>query len=88
MLFRAFALASAKQKRARKKCGLRKKKSVNSRFFLAPTVDIRFQSPQPLSRGESKGLGYDVQFSMLERQRGEDTQEKTQGRDVGEETEG
>jgi hypothetical protein len=55
--FRAFALASAKPKKERKsakkkkrekkrKRRAQKKKSANSRFFLSPTIEIRFQSPK------------------------------------------
>jgi hypothetical protein len=65
--FCAFALASAKPKKEResakkkerekkRKRRARKKKSANSRFFLPPTVEIQFQSPKPLGRGESKSL--------------------------------
>jgi hypothetical protein len=64
--FHAFTLSSAKPKKERE---IRRKKSAkkakapsakeNKRefvLFLPPTVEIRFQSPKPLGRGESKGL--------------------------------
>jgi hypothetical protein len=53
---------------------------MNSLFFLPPAVEILFQSMKPLGRGESKGLEYNVQFSMLKRLRGRDRGEKTQRR--------
>jgi hypothetical protein len=65
-LFRAIALENAKpkkeresanKKRARKKAKApsAKEKSANSRFFLPPILEVRFQSPKPLGRGKSKG---------------------------------
>jgi hypothetical protein len=56
--FRAFALASVKSKKRAKKVKAPsvKEKSANSPFFLPLTLETRFQSPNPLGMGESKGL--------------------------------
>jgi hypothetical protein len=64
---RALALASSKTKKsvkARRKKSVKKakapskkeKKGANSRFFLTPTLNVRFQSPEPLDRWKGKGL--------------------------------
>jgi hypothetical protein len=58
--FCAFALASAKRKKERESAKKKEREKSESaeRFFALfpqPIVEIRFQSPKPLGRGEKQG---------------------------------
>jgi hypothetical protein len=58
----------------------RRKKSVKRSVFVLfppPTLDAWFQSPKLLGRGKSNGLALDVQYSMLNIDRGGKTEAET-----------
>jgi hypothetical protein len=58
----AFYALSRSRARSKKE---REEKSANSRFFLPPTLEARFQRQKMFDWGKSKGLEYDVQYRML-----------------------
>jgi hypothetical protein len=52
-----FALSRSRARNKKSECAEReRKKSVNLRFFLSPTLEARLQTPMMLGMGKSKGL--------------------------------
>ncbi len=66
----------------------RKRKKREFALFPPSTVEIQFKSPKPLGRGGARVLSkIYCSGGILKRQRGKETGEETQGKDVGAETE-